>query len=248
MRQLGHHTKRSAPIGKILFFALIFLGLTIAVLKLLNIDQFIFKGPKTVVELITDTGLESNNGRVNVLLLGIGGVGHEGPDLTDTMIFASIDKKGKDVVLVSLPRDLWAPNIKAKINHAYAYGQEKDSNGLELAKETIQLLFNMPVHYAVRIDFNGFTKAVDLVDGLNIDVEKAFVDPKYPISGKEDDLCDLFMEKEEIDGLMQEVIKDATGSAILLSEITDENDPFTCRYETLTFEKGPTIMDGGTAF
>jgi hypothetical protein len=38
----------------------------------------------------SDTSIKSQNGRVNILILGIGGKGHDGADLTDTMIFASI--------------------------------------------------------------------------------------------------------------------------------------------------------------
>lgn len=246
MRQLGQRQKSSAPIFKILFFSLLFAAAVFAVIRFFNLDRFVFKGPKTVVQLITDTGLKSDMGRVNVLLLGTGGAGHEGPDLTDTIIFASIDKKGKDVVLVSIPRDLWAPNLRAKINSAYAFGLGKN-DGIELARETVKLLFDMPVHYVARVDFNGFIKAVDLVGGLNIDVEKSFVDSRYPLAGRQDDLCGLTIETEEIEGEMIEVVKDATGSAILLSEITDENDPFICRYETLVFSKGPTLMDGETA-
>jgi LCP family protein required for cell wall assembly len=216
-------------------------------LRLLNLDSIIFKGPKTVVQLITDSGLKSDHNRVNVLLLGIGGKGHDGPDLTDTIIFASIDKDAKDVVLVSIPRDLWAPNVSAKINHAYAYGLEDNSKGLEKARETVSLLFDMPVHYVFRVDFNGFTKAVDMVGGIDLDVEQTFVDPKYPVAGKEDDMCGFTLETEEKDGQKIQVIKDATGTATPLIAITDDNNPFTCRYETLTFRKGQTHMDGITA-
>lgn len=228
-------------------FSLILLLLLLAVIRILGLEKLVFKGPKTVVQLITDTGLKSDRGRINVLLLGIGGQGHQGPNLSDTMILASINKEDKDIALVSIPRDLWAPNISAKINHTYAYGQEKDDQGLELAKETVSLLFDMPIHYAVRLDFGGFVKAVDLVGGLDIDVERAFVDPKYPIAGRQDDLCGLTLETQEKDGVTQQVVRDAIGSAMPLAEITEENNPFVCRYETITFKKGPTNMDGTTA-
>lgn len=247
MRQLGHSPKRSAPILKILILTIALAAVVFAIIKFLNLDEQVFKGPKTVVQLITDTGLKSDKGRINILLLGTGGPGHEGPDLSDTMIFASIDKSGEDVVLVSIPRDLWAPNIEAKINHAYAYGEEKNGTGLELASETLKLLFGLPIHYVVRVDFNGFIEAVDLVGGLNVNVEKPFIDELYPISGREDDLCGLTIETQDLNGQMIEVVKDATGSATPLSEINDDNNPFVCRYEKLVFEQGETLMDGATA-
>lgn len=248
MREIGKAPKKSKPFLKIFFLSILLLVVVVGLVKLLNIEKYIIGGPKTVVELITDSGLESDNGRTNVLLLGIGGRGHEGPDLTDTMILASVDKGAKDVVLIAIPRDLWVPSLGAKINSAYAFGQEKkDGEGLKLAKETVSTLLGIPVHYAFRMDFGGFIKAVDLVGGLDVDVEKSFVDAKYPIAGKEDDLCGLTLETEETDGISRQVVKTATGSAIPLAEITDDNDPFVCRYEELTFTKGQTQMDGATA-
>ena len=247
MREIGKSYKKSFSYFGIFALTILFLIITVGLVKLLNLEKYLIGGPKTVVSLITDSGLDSDKGRTNVLLMGIGGRGHEGPDLTDTMILASVDKGAKDVVLISIPRDLWVPNLSAKINSAYAYGQdEKNGQGLDLAKETVSVLLGIPVHYAFRIDFNGFVRGVDLIGGLDIEVENSFVDPKYPISGREDDLCGLTIETQEKDGVFEQVVKDATGSAIPLSAINDENDPFTCRYEELSFTKGLKHMDGTT--
>lgn len=235
-------SKRSGfKILVLIIFALFAFGLLI---KIFNLTDLVFKGPKTVIQLVTDSGPKSTNGRVNILLLGIGGDGHEGPNLTDTIILASLDKKGKDIALVSIPRDLWAPNISSKINGAYAFGQEKNGQGLTLAKETVSKLFGLPIHYAARVDFSGFVKAVDEVGGLDINIENSFTDPKYPIAGKEDDTCGLEIEAKVENGIRNTYYKDATGSATL---VTEENDPFTCRYDTLVFQKGPTHIDGKTA-
>ena len=247
MRQLGTDRKKSPNIFKILTFTILLTALTFAAIKITGLDKIIFKGPKTVVQLITDTGLKSDNGRTNILLLGIGGQGHEGPDLSDTMILASVDKEGKDVVLVSIPRDLWAPGVSAKINAVYAYGQEKDESGLSQVKKASVELFGLPIHYAFRIDFDGFIKAIDLVNGLDVEVENTFVDSRYPIAGRQDDLCGLTIETEEVDCISREIVKDATGSAIPLEDITDQNNPFTCRYETISFNTGLTHMDGTKA-
>src|SRR3990167_1772618 len=228
MREIGKHPPKPAKWGKLIKIFLltaIFATLLLALLKFLDLDKNVLKGPRTVVKLITNSGLDSDNNRVNVLLLGTGGTGHEGPDLTDTMILASLVEDAKDVILISIPRDLWAGNISAKINHAYAYGQEKDGVGLKLSKETIESLLGLPVHYAVRVDFSGFVKAVDLVGGLDVDVESPFNDTRYPIAGKEDDLCNLTLEIIQENGQRKEVVKTATGSAIPLLEINDKNDP-----------------------
>lgn len=243
MRETGKSQKKSDSLAKIFGLSILLFLLTVAVIKFLNLERFVVRGPKTVIQLITDSGLKSDNGRVNVLLLGIGGGGHEGPNLSDTIILASIDKGGRDVALVSIPRDLWAPSFSAKINSAYAYGREKDQ-GLELAKKTVSLLFGIPVHYAVRVDFGGFVKAADLMGGLDINVEVPFTDSKYPLFGREDDTCGLAVESGFENGMRVTVVRDATGSATVA---TEENNPFTCRYETISFARGLVHMDGAAA-
>jgi len=244
MHEIGIRPKKSRHLVKIIVFTVFLTIATIVLIKLFNLEKIVFKGPATVVQLITNTGLASDNGRVNVLVLGIGGQGHDGPNLSDTMILASIDKEGKDVALVSIPRDLWTPSVSAKINSVYAYGQGKNQQGLSLAVKTVGELFGLPVHYAIRVDFNGFIKAIDLVGGLDVNVENSFTDSKYPIAGKEDDTCGLVVETQEINGIAETIVKDATGSATV---VTEENDPFTCRYKTISFTKGLTHMDGITA-
>src|SRR5665213_4335372 len=66
------------------------------------------------------------SGRVNVLLMGRGGGNHDGPDLTDTMMLASIDPVNHTTTLLSLPRDLWV-NVPGKgdmkINAAWEAGE-----------------------------------------------------------------------------------------------------------------------------
>lgn len=236
--QTPRRKKRS--VLKILTLAFGILGIFILLVQIFGLTDIFFKAPKTVVNLITDSGLKSDNNRVNTLLLGIGGEGHEGPNLSDTMILASVEKHGKDIAIVNIPRDLWVPDLKSKINAAYAYGQDQNGKGLELAKNTVSRLFGLPVHYAFRLDFDGFINAIDLVEGLDIDVENSFVDYRYPIPGNEGETCGIEIEEKE--GLTY--FMDATGSAVLL---TEENDPFICRYETIKFSQGPIHMDGATA-
>ena len=244
MRDLTKGPKKSPPLFKILILTVFLAIVTFLAIKFIGLDKFIFQGPKAVVNLITDTGLKNDRGRINILLLGTGGKGHEGPDLSDTMILASVDKDGKDIVLVSIPRDLWSPALSAKVNSAYAFGQEKNGEGLDLSKKTIRTLFDLPIHYAFRVDFDGFVKAADLVDGIDVNVENAFVDSKYPVAGKEDDTCGIEIETKQENGIQSVYFKDATGSATLL---TEANDPFICRYETISFKQGPSHMDGLTA-
>lgn len=128
------------------------------------------------------------DGRINILLLGIGGAGHEGSNLTDTIMIASIDPRNSKVALISLPRDLLV-NIPGygwnKINNAHAYGEmERENHGPELAKQVISSTFNMPIQYYIRMDFQGFEKMIDLVGGVNVFVDNSFTDYTYPTSDK----------------------------------------------------------------
>lgn len=131
--------------------------------------------------------LRHTHDRANILLLGASGVNHAAGDLTDSIILASINLKSGETVLLSIPRDLWIDSMKAKVNTAYHWGEEKKKGGgLILAKATVSEILDQPVHYVVLLDFDGFIKAIDLVGGVEIEVERAFDDYKYPIPGMEE--------------------------------------------------------------
>lgn len=126
------------------------------------------------------------NGRTNIALLGVGGEGHEGSELTDSILVVSIKHDSKQVTLVSVPRDVWLEPLRSKINAIYYYGEQSAmGTGLDRTKEALELTLGIPVHYALLLDFSGFIKAVDAVGGITITVDRSFDDYKYPIPGKE---------------------------------------------------------------
>jgi len=124
--------------------------------------------------------------RINVLLLGQGGAGHEGPYLTDTIILVSFKPSTNQVAAISIPRDLYVPVYKngwRRINFANSFGEtDMDSQGGEIASQTISNVFNLPIHYYARVDFEGFKKIVNDLGGVNVYVERDFTDPLYPTS------------------------------------------------------------------
>lgn len=127
--------------------------------------------------------LKQTNGFTNILLLGMAGGTHDGADLTDTMILVSFNQKQNKTTLISLPRDIWSPTLQAKINTAYHYG------GFVLAKTIAEEVTGLPVHYSAKIDISGLKKLVDFLGGVEINVDRTFDDYKFPIEGKETDLC-----------------------------------------------------------
>jgi LCP family protein required for cell wall assembly len=127
------------------------------------------------------------DGRVNVLLLGRGGEGHDGPDLTDTILIASIDPVQKQAALLSIPRDLWVtPNGYGgtKINAVFANAkyaalakkaskQDADNAGFAAIEKEIQKDIGIPIHYHVMVDFSGFEQAVNTVGGIDVNIDAA---------------------------------------------------------------------------
>ena len=131
----------------------------------------------------------ADDDRINLLLLGVGGAGHAGPELTDTIIFSSFQPSTSDVAMLSIPRDLAVPIPGygyRKINNVNAYGElEEKGQGPVWASEIIGDLLDQDVHYYVKVDFNGFVDLIDAVGGIDVYVERAFTDYSYPT---EDDL------------------------------------------------------------
>ncbi len=175
---------------------------------------------------------KDENANFNILILGIGGGTHDGPNLTDTIILANVNQKQNTVSMVSLPRDLWVPSQASKINAAYAFGEEKGGQGLKQVREAVEEVTGQKIAYTIVIDFQAFTRLVDHVGGIDVDIENSFEDYEYPISGKENDTCGF--EGEEFE-------KRATASA------EEQLTSFPCRYKTLSFTKGTQEMDGETA-
>lgn len=132
------------------------------------------------------TQINSTRGRVNFLLLGMAGGDHPGADLTDSLMFISLDLSTGDTVLISLPRDIWVESLSAKLNTAYHFGEIKQAgSGLTLAKAAVAEITNQPIHYAAILNFSGFAQAIDVLGGLEINIPHEFTDKEYPIPGQE---------------------------------------------------------------
>lgn len=181
------------------------------------------KRPFSTISTLADpaSALQKIDGRTNILILGKGNQEHEAADLTDTIMVVSIRLEDQRVNIISIPRDIWIDSMRAKINTAYYYGQQKNSDGggAVLIKDAVYQVTGLPIQYAIVVDFDGFVKAIDLVGGIDVEVERSFTDEKYPLEGENGD------RSEGEEGL--EVDKG--------------------QYETVKFEEGWQKMDGETA-
>lgn len=130
------------------------------------------------------TGISGDRDRTNVLLLGIGGAGHDGPYLTDTIMLLSAKTSTRETAFISIPRDLIVSVPRygfRKINHANALAEaDRPGSGGDMARETVAAAFGVRVPYVVRVDFTGFERLIDSLGGITIAVERSFSDAQFP--------------------------------------------------------------------
>ena len=180
-------------------FAVIFVLAGVVLIRAANLSNKIFVGQKTtffgkIIDIIRGGGdngmlIGEKLGQINVLLLGIGGAGHDGPYLSDTMILAQIRPDIGEVTLISIPRDYYAPipdGTNQKINASFALGLGKNFDWNKAgawARQSVEKISGLTIPYFAVMDFSGFTQAVDKVGGLDVTVDRTFTDYQYPDNG-----------------------------------------------------------------
>lgn len=156
------------------------------------------------------------DGRVNILLLGKGGEGHEAPDLTDTILIASIDPLQKKAALLSIPRDLWVSSEgygNMKINAVYANAKyaaqsrkasaaDAEKAGFNAIEKEIQEDIGIPIHYRVMVDFAGFKQAINTVGGIDIKVgpQNTVYENLFDHSTRKNYILDVKQGQQHFDG------------------------------------------------
>jgi len=84
---------------------------------------------------------------------------------SDTMMVLRVDPASTRAALLSLPRDLYVPipgQGQGRINAAIELG------GPELLIETIQGYLGIPINHYAQVDFHGFGRLVDALDGVTL--------------------------------------------------------------------------------
>ncbi|OGC50548.1 hypothetical protein A2716_05075 [candidate division WWE3 bacterium RIFCSPHIGHO2_01_FULL_40_23] len=170
------------------FLVLLFVFVLLAVFVVFNREGFsaLLSSVSLVSSFVSPRELKETDGRTNVLILGLDrrqGVADGG--LTDTILVASVGRASKDIVMISLPRDLIVNSPNGgylKLNAVYAV------NGVSDMDELVGGILGVPIHYYAVIDFNAFKKMVDILGGIDVNVDRSFDDYFYPIEGMEDAL------------------------------------------------------------
>jgi LCP family protein required for cell wall assembly len=124
-----------------------------------------------------------SDGRINILLLGYGGEGHPGAELTDSIILVSIDTKTNKVGMLSIPRDLYVKLPTggfSKINATYAYAEmSKKITPIDAVHQVIEDVTGIGFDYYVRVDFTGFKRVIDDLGGIDVTIDHSFVDYNF---------------------------------------------------------------------
>lgn len=125
-------------------------------------------------------------GRVTLLVMGLDyrdWSAGEGPSRTDTMMLLTLDPLSNTAGMFSIPRDLWVtiPGFdNGRINTAYFLGEayQLPGGGPGLAVKTVEQLLGVEINYYAQVDFGAFTRFVDELGGVEIEVpRKIKIDP-----------------------------------------------------------------------
>lgn len=85
---------------------------------------------------------------------------------SDVNILASINTQTRQVLLLSTPRDYYVPlsisgGVPDKLTHAGIYG-------VQVSMDTLSMLYDVPVDYYFRVNFNGFVDIIDALGGIDV--------------------------------------------------------------------------------
>lgn len=152
--------------------------------KVLRNATKIFNG--NILGLLDTTRLKGEDqGRVNILLAGNSAddVGHDGANLTDSIMVVSLNTKDNSAFMISIPRDLYVNygvtncsiGNRGKINAAYVCGEQTKfsedgyaDGGMGLLSKVVTNTFGLDINYHALVNYGAFRDAVDAVGGINI--------------------------------------------------------------------------------
>jgi LCP family protein required for cell wall assembly len=133
--------------------------------------------------LSSQTGYMGGSSRVNILLMGFGGSGHDGAYLTDSMVIMSLIPSSHHTTLISVPRDLWVQNpansgAYTKLNAVYPVAAGNTNSdpvaGGNAVAQKVSLVTGLQVNYWMTVNFTGFKNFIDAIGGVDVNVPDSF--------------------------------------------------------------------------
>ncbi len=110
---------------------------------------------------------------VSVALLGVDRRSKAEGFRTDIMIVVALNKKTNQVVMASVPRDLWWDG--GRINATYI------QSGWPALQEGLSAITGVKPEKFILTDFQDFKWVVDAMGGVPVNIETTFTDSQYPV-------------------------------------------------------------------
>jgi len=171
-------------VGIVLLIALIGVGGFLA-FKAINASDSVFSG--SFLDIVKNDPLKQDaNGRSNFLIVGTSedDPGHEGSNLTDSILVLSVNQETKDAYTFSIPRDLevkygqaCAEGYSGKINSYFSCINEEDSDAAEQERLTgiqafIGDIIGMDIQYGVHVNYTVMRDVVNAIGGnITVNIE-----------------------------------------------------------------------------
>lgn len=121
---------------------------------------------ESLIDAAEVTTLVDEDETLDILILGTHG------RLTDTIMLASVSEETEKVTLLSIPRDL-AVNGRRINEYYYRYG-------IDSMRDQIKVITGLYPEKYVVFDLAAFEDVVNILDGIDVHVEKALYDTMYP--------------------------------------------------------------------
>lgn len=119
----------------------------------------------SLIEWSSANQIEASKDVVNILLIGQDKREGQERQRSDAMVLVTFNQTDDSVTMTSFLRDMYVqiPGYQSnRINAAYAFG------GMELLDETLELNFGIRVDANVEVDFDRFTRVIDLLGGVDV--------------------------------------------------------------------------------
>lgn len=182
-----------------LFIVLLALGAWLGV-KALLASSSVFKGD--VFGLIQQKDLKIDSyGRSNILVLGTSedDPGHQGANLTDSIMVVSVDQKNKNAYMISIPRDLEARYGQAcmsgyagKVNVYFSCVDDGSDSAAEDHRQASARTFfghilGLDIQYSVHVNYTVMRDLVGALGGVTVTIESR--DPRGQMDSNFDWKC-----------------------------------------------------------
>lgn len=174
--------KKKVGIGILLF---LIIGIAAAAIWAHLMISKVTNGESGLFDVIVskDVPLKTDeNGRTNILVFGtsgydMSGSGHDGSQLTDSIMVISLDQETKDVAMISIPRDLKVKMAcsAGKINEVYWCNDKNGDNekaGAEALQQQVEEILGISMQYYVHINWGVLVQIVDSLGGITVTLDE----------------------------------------------------------------------------